>query len=67
MKRNWIIDMISHIGRTYIGEAMMEASPNTQQYQEPGQSLLTAEDYITDTLANGGWRCSFIFAIRPIL
>ena len=57
MKYNWIIDMIGHIGHTYILEPMLEASPNTQQYQEPGQSLFTTKDYVADTLANGGWQC----------
>ena len=54
----WLIKFVGNIIYNLFGHQILDATPETVYYQEPLDSLMATEDYITDTLSAGGWMCS---------
>lgn len=52
-----LIRLITYLFNRFLGAEILDAVPETQFYQEPLDSLLNTEEYISDALNAGGWQC----------
>ena len=61
----WLLRLIAHLIYATFGHHIVDAVPQTQQYQEPGQSILSTPEYASEILNDGGWQCCCGRANRP--
>lgn len=54
---NLLIRLITYLFNRFLGPEILDAVPETQFYQEPLDSILSTEEYVSDALNAGGWQC----------
>lgn len=60
-----LIKLIAYLFNRFWGSEILDAVPQTQFYQEPLDSILSTEEYVSDALNAGGWQCCCGRANQP--